>query len=233
MFTGGEGADLSESFTRFVARAMQVDGIVFLQSGPGDKLSMLQDWSAKRVGGKAHASRLAMSMHADEIAPLVLLAGGVQRYANHKAQFALHGADGAELPYFVDLDHDAGHGVRPSKNYPTALRHGKPFEFRSGTFCTPDEAFVAMGFDVFPALSEDRPISATYLAAKKYGESSMRSLVGNAMHSPLYALWMHFILGQCHRVAEFYDPLRYRQIFTDSVEGSSSASSHRQAPDAD
>eukprot|EP00971_Amphidinium_carterae_P350701 6491693-Amphidinium_carterae.2 len=129
----------------------------------------------------------------------VVFAGALQR----KAQYEEVRADkGNPASFMACLDHHPKFGPGGGSLFPTLLTHNSIWSWAADRLATGLECLTAQGLDFYGPLIGSRGVSPLKPLFEKLEDKEQRSLAGNAMHLPLFSLWIVYVLGNTRRVTD-------------------------------
>ena len=104
--------------------------------------------------------------------------------------------------FICELDHHPGCGPRQGPLFPSICAHANMFSVKKQRIALPSELFLALGLDVFPAVSNNRGASPMLDPLRSLSIRQQKVLAGNSMHIPMMSYWILYVLSNCVRVDE-------------------------------
>jgi hypothetical protein len=192
-------AEVQKSFVDFVGRSLKVTGDAFLVASPAEVAAemklMAQQRRKKAEGLPSDLMPLLMRLFSP---------GVVQRYGEYLDIYNQSSAAGSAPAFLCDLEHHPNHGVKHGELFPTAMTHSTMCSLSKGRLVLTDELLASQGVDSRLEFSGGRNKSGLMEIFGHLKLSEVRYLAGNAMHIPLFAVFIYWVLSQCRRRDEIY-----------------------------
>eukprot|EP00971_Amphidinium_carterae_P145277 2878578-Amphidinium_carterae.2 len=141
---------------------------------------------------------------------ILFSSGGMQRKAEYDQlrdqQVKCGNGDQAML---ACLDHHPGQGPGGSTLFPTLLTHNSVWSWKRRRLATGSECLAAQGLDMHRELAGQRGVTPLRQIFDTLSDGQQRALAGNAMHLPVFTLWIVYVLGHTRRANDnFLSPAR-------------------------
>ena len=201
--------DIQKDFARRFHRATSVSGDIFALASDAERM---EEYCSLALKQKNHlrAEELAV-FPKHELLRLLLPPGGVQRfYEWMDSAFDMGLGD----KFMFDVDHYPNtKGTSGGTDWPVNLRHGTVMSVSSDDpdswkLMTAFEHFAAMGYLVFPELSEKFGEYPSKHFLQSFSSSQLKKFLGNGMHLVTQCAWMLYVLGNTSLI----DPRQDGQI---------------------
>ena len=140
-------------------------------------------------------------MHMEEYLHKIVPPGAVDR----KGEWDLVRENHPQIGSFLaDIDHHPHRGLVAGQFFPVALTHHKIWSWQRRRMAIPSEVFCAQGVDTLPGLAGGRTISPLTSIFDDLPVGDRSLLAGNALHIPLFTMWMMYVMGKCVPIKDFY-----------------------------